>query len=269
MLYRWPTPLLPGRLVRRYERFLADVQLDSGELIRSHCVNPGRMEGLVVPGARVWLSESDLGTRTLRTTWELIELDGRLIGTNTGLPNKLMGLALNGRGISRLEDLQSVQPEPPLGRGHRADFMLHRESGLHLVEVKNAHLVYPDGWAYFPDSKSERAVKHVEALARVAKRGLKASLYFTVQRNDARGVRPSGLHAPLFARALRRAVRDGLEVRAFQLTPSLVGFELGPELLVDTQSYDLTPIREWAKSLESTTGWLRKDGRISGQSLKS
>ncbi len=267
MIYHWPTPLLPGRFIRRYERFLVDVKLDSGKELRAHCVNPGRMEGLVQPGARVWLSKSPVTTRTLTHTWELIELDGRLIGANTGLPNRLMGLALNEGLISRLEDVTAVVPEQAFGRGHRVDFVLERLGGRHLVEVKNCHLVYPDGWGYFPDSNSERAVKHVEALTRVVQRGLRASVYFTVQRDDARGVRPAALHAPAFARALRAAAKKGLEVRAFEFVPSLEGVALGRELAVDVEPYDLAPIREWARALETTTGWLRKDGRWSGQRL--
>ncbi len=267
MLYRWPTPLVPGRLVRRYERFIADIALDAGKTIRAHCVNPGRMEGLVIAGARVWVSESPNATRSLRYTWELIELEGRLIGANTGLPNRLIGLALAAGRISGLADVEAITPEQPLGRNHRVDFVLTRPGGPHLVEVKNCHLVYADGWGYFPDSKSERAVKHVEALTRVVKRGSRASVYFTVQRDDARGVRPSALHAPDFARALRRAATAGLQVRAFQFTPSLEGFDFGGELAVDVAPYDLGPIRGWARALEATTGWVRKNGRWSGQSL--
>ena len=267
MLAPWPSPLLPGRFERRYERFIADVVLDSGQRVRAHCVNPGRMEGLVIPGARVWLSQSPVLTRALRYTWELIEVDGRLIGANTGSPNRLMGLALSQGLITGLDDVRSVTPERPLGRGHRVDFVLERARGQHLVEVKNCHLVYADGWGYFPDSNSERAVKHVEALTRVVRRGLRASVYFTVQRDDARGVRPAALHAPAFARALRRGARAGLEVRAFQLTPSIEGVDFGPELAVDLEPYDLAPIRRWAAALESTTGWVRKNGRWSGQSL--
>jgi len=259
---------MPGRFVRRYERFIADIALDSGEQVRAHCVNPGRMEGLVIPGARVWLSQSPVLTRALRYTWELIEVEGRLIGANTGSPNRLMGLALTRGLISGLDDLISVTPEQPMGRGHRVDFVLERASERrHLVEVKNCHLVYADGWGYFPDSNSERAVKHVEALTRVAKRGARASVYFTVLRDDARGVRPAALHAPAFARALRRGAKSGLEVRAFQFTPSLQGIDFGKELEVDLAPYDLEPIRRWAQALESTTGWVRKSGKWSGRSL--
>ncbi len=84
LVYRWPSALIPATFERRYERFLADVRLDDGSPLRVHCVNPGRMEGLVVPGARVWLSRATTPGRTLTHTWEIIELGGVLVGRQHG-----------------------------------------------------------------------------------------------------------------------------------------------------------------------------------------
>lgn len=260
VIHRWPAPLIEGRLVRRYERFIAEVRVGR-ELVRAHCVNPGRMEGIVVPGARVWLSEAP--GRALPFTWELLELDGRLLGVNTTLPNKLVGEVLRRGLLSGLGG--EVRPEQRYGRGHRVDFIVGEE----FVEVKNCHLVYPDGVGYFPDSKSERATKHVEALARLVKKGTPATVLFTVQRDDARSVRPSALHDPAFASAMRRAVKAGLSTRAIALRPSLEGFAFGGELDVDTAPYDVEATRGFAQALEATSGWARKDGGVSGRALKS
>jgi sugar fermentation stimulation protein A len=129
--------------------------------------------------------------------------------------------------------------------------------------------VYPDGVGYFPDSESERAKKHVEALTRLVKKGVPATVLFTVQRDDAQSVRPSALHDPAFALAMRRAVKAGVTTRAVTLIPSLEGFTFGGEIPVDTEPYDVEATRPYAKELEATTGWDRKDGGVSGRVLKS
>lgn len=267
VLHRWPGPLQRGRLVRRYERFLAEVRLDDGRRVRAHCVNPGRMEGLVVPGARVWLSRSPRPGRALPFTWELIELDGRLVGANTTLPNALVRTVLEQRLVPGFDDVGRVVPEQRFGRGHRADFRLDTPRGAHWVEVKNCHLVYPDGLGYFPDSSSERATQHVEALARRVKRGERATVLFTLQRDDVRGLRPSLLHAPDFSRAVWRAARAGVTFRALRLLPTLEGLSLLDEVPVDVERYDPAPLTAWSRAFDDTSGWLRKDGRVAGRSV--
>lgn len=270
LLWRWPTPLHEGRLVRRYERFIAEIRLLDGRDIRAHCVNPGRMEGLVVPGARVWVSEAS-PERALPWTWELIELDGVMIGANTALPNQLVRtlfeslITTPARSRSALfSNITAVKPEQAFGRGHRVDFVLERRGAPHYVEVKNCHLVYPDRRGYFPDSHSERASKHVEALARLAKKGVAASVLFTLQRLDVEAIRPSALHDPDFTRALRRAVRDGVTVHAVRLAPTLEGVRFDAEVPVDVEPYDAKLLEDWAAALAPASGWVRKDGRVAG-----
>lgn len=267
VVHRWAAPLLGGRLVRRYERFLAEVQLDDGRLVRAHCVNPGRMEGLVIAGARVWLSEAPNAERALRFTWELIELDGRLVGANTTLPNALVRRVLEGRLIDGFGDVDAVVPEQRFGRGHRADFRLDTRRGAHWVEVKNCHLVYPDGLGYFPDSASERARAHVDALARRVEAGDRATVLFTLQRDDAVGLRPSALHAPDFARSVWRAAKRGVTFRALRFLPTREGVSLLDEVPVDVQRYDAAALTAWSAALDDTSGWVRKDGKLAGRSV--
>jgi sugar fermentation stimulation protein A len=257
LLWRWPSALHEGRLVRRYERFIADVKLGRS-VVRAHCVNPGRMEGMVVPGARVWLSEAP--GRHLPWTWELMELEGRLIGANTSLPNKLVGEVLRRGLLPGLHDATAVHPERVFGRGHRVDFLLEHARGDHYVEVKNCHLVYPD-------AVSARATAHVEALTRLVKKGRAATVVFTLQRDDAKLLRPSALHDPAFARAMRRAVKAGLQVRAIRLVPTLEGVRYDGEVPVDVSGSDLELTRGWSAAYDSTSGWERKDGRWAGRSL--
>lgn len=262
-VYRWPTPLHEGRLVRRYERFIAEVKLGR-QVVFAHCVNPGRMEGMVVPGARVWLSEAP--GRKLPWTWELMELDGVMLGANTGLPNRLAGEVLRQGLLPGLDDALSIHAERLFGRNHRVDFVLERPRGPHYVEVKNCHLVYPDRVGYFPDSVSERATSHVHALTRLVKKGIEASVLFTVQREGVESLRPSVAHDPTFAKAMRAAVRAGLTTRAVKLLPGVEGIQFGGEVPVDVGAYDVEQTREWSRVFDETSGWDRKDGRRAGRS---
>jgi sugar fermentation stimulation protein A len=266
LIHRWPTPLVEGRLVRRYERFVAFVKVGS-EVVRAHCVNPGRMEGMVVPGARVWLSRAPSPERALQWTWELVELDGVMVGANTGLPNRLAGEVLRQGLLPGLSGFTRIIPEQRFGRGHRVDFALERGGRLELLEVKNCHLVYPDARGYFPDSRSERARGHVDALARLARKGTPTHVLFTLQRADVEALRPSGLHDPAFAAAVRRAARAGVSFRAARLLPGPEGIWFDTEVPVDLAPYDLELARVFSAGYDATSGWERKDGRVAGGSL--
>lgn len=266
LVHAWGQRLLRGRFLRRYERFIAEVRLDDGRTVRAHCVNPGRMEGLVIAGARVWLSTAS-AARALPFTWELIEVDGELIGANTGLPNALVKDVLTRRLVRGFGDVTAVRAERALGRGHRVDFRLETRRGVHWVEVKNCHLVYPDALGYFPDSKSDRAVAHVQALARRVKRGDRATVLFTLQRMDVKGLRPSVLHAPAFAKAVWRAARAGVVFRALRFAPTLEGVFFVDEVPVDARPYDATPLASWSAAFDDTSGWERKDGRTAGRKV--
>lgn len=268
MLHLWPTQLVEGRLRRRYERFIAEVMVD-GSIVRAHCVNPGRMEGMVVPGARVWLSKAADPARALQWTWELVELDGVLVGANTTLPNHLVRVAVERGLVTGLREVTALTPEQPFGRGHRIDLLGSRRGRPCFIEVKNCHLVYADGYGYFPDSKSERATSHVNALARLARQGHDANVVFTLQRGDVKALRPSQLHDPAFARACRAAGRAGVRFHALRLLPSLRGVAFDAEVAVDLLPYSVEPLRAFSARFDATSGWERKDGRTAGRSNPS
>lgn len=231
------TPLVAGRLLGRRQRFFADVRLDDGREVVAHCVNTGRMEGLLEAGRRVYLSPAR-PERKLAYTWELLELDGTLLGVNTIMANRLVGAVLEAKVLPGLRRYSELRREYPYAERSRVDFHLSSNSRQHFVEVKNCHLIYPDGFGYFPDAPSERGRRHLDELASLAREGHSASVIFTVQRTGARGVRPSDLHDPSLARAARRAARAGVRFRALEIEPTLLGYRVERELPVDLRPYD-------------------------------
>lgn len=253
-LYTLPfaRPLLRGTLVHRYKRFLAEVELDGGERVVAHCVNTGPMEGLPLPGRRVWLSPAVHPNRRLRYTWELVEVDHALVGCNTILANRLVRGLLETRALPGLKRWTALCAEYQLNEHSRLDFWLAQRGVEVVIEVKNCHLVYPDRRAYFPDTASVRATKHLNELAALAARGRRALVLFIVQRADADAVRPSDAHDPAFAAAARRARGCGVEFRAFRVRPTTAALHVEAEIPVDLQSYDVASILHWRAQNKSS-----------------
>ena len=247
----------------RYDRFIADVALDDGQVVHAHCVNPGRMEGLVVPGARAWVSPvPPESKRKLRWTLELLELDGRLVGANTQVPNRIAERLVRDGLIPGLRRFRALEREVRYGENSRIDLML-RGATDHLVEVKNCHLVYPDGCAYFPDSVSQRAAKHLDELAQQVAAGYRASVLFILQRTDGDRLRPSALHDPAFAEAAQRASAAGVRFRAAQVAPTLEGYRFLRTVPVHVGAYDAQRLAPYREALAGASGWKRR-GPVSG-----
>ena len=187
---RLSTPLVKGRLVKRYKRFLADVILDGGETVTAHCANPGSMLGLVEPGMTVWLSRSDNPKRKLKFSWELVEAGlGQgpvLVGINTAHPNKLVEEAILAGQIAELAGYDTLRREVRYGTNSRIDILLEgADKPPCYVEIKNVHLVRDAGLAEFPDSVTARGAKHLAELSNMASAGARAVMVFLVQRADA------------------------------------------------------------------------------------
>ncbi|MCU0657296.1 MAG: DNA/RNA nuclease SfsA [Polyangiaceae bacterium] len=254
----WPAPLVEGTLLRRYHRFLTDVRLLSGELVRAHCVNTGVMEGLVRPGARVWLCPALTPGRKLPFTWVSMELpDGIRVGVDTSLPNRLVGAMLEARRLPGFERHRGFAAEVSYGEGSRVDFSVKMARGPRLLEVKNCHLVYPDGGAYFPDSVSARGARHLRELAAVARAGGKASVVFIVQRHDARFVRPSDVHDPTFAAEARLAADAGVTFSALRLRPDPEGVSVLDPVPVDLAPFPTDEPHRWRLEGRRWSGWER------------
>lgn len=234
---RFPTPLVPGRLVQRYKRFLADVVLDTGEAVTAHCANPGAMTGLNAPGNRVWLSRSANAARKLPLSWELVEAEfGRgpeLVGINTAHPNALVEEAIADGTIAPLAGYATLRREVAYGKASRVDMMLTGEGRPPCyVEVKNVHLMRRPGLAEFPDSVTARGAKHLEELGDMVEAGHRAVMVFLIQYGGAERFALARDIDPAYGRAFDRARARGVEMLSFRcrLSPEAIVVERAVEI---------------------------------------
>lgn len=209
-------PLAVGRLIKRYKRFLADIEIAGGEILTAHCPNTGAMLGCSEPGSEVWYSDSGNPQRKYRHTLEVVCARHGRVGVNTARANRLVEEALHDQRIQALAGYEDLQREVriPDARG-RFDFLLSSSEQRCYVEVKSLTLCDAQGWGAFPDAVSERAVRHVEALAARLAAGDRAALVFCVQHTGVKRATPADDLHPEYGAALRRAIDCGLEVFAY------------------------------------------------------
>lgn len=218
-------PLEQGRLLKRYKRFLADIETASGELLTIHCPNTGSMFNCMQEGGAVWFSRSNDPKRKLPGTWELSETpQGRLACVNTGRANALVEEALRAGVIPELAGFTALRREVPYGEERsRIDFRLDYPSGPAFVEVKSVTLGFADSnVAAFPDARTERGAKHLRELATLARNGVRAVQLYCVNLSGIEAVRPAVEIDPAYAQGLREAVAAGVEVLAY-------GVEISPQ----------------------------------------
>ena len=214
-------PLREGILLRRYQRFLADVELTDGTRVTAHVPNTGAMTGCNAPGSRCWVSPATNPRRKLAWTLEIVDAGPALVAVHTGRANQVARRLLEGRAIPELATWDRVRREVPLG-GSRLDFLLEREGGRPCaVEVKSVTLAEgPLG--LFPDAITARGTRHLELLARLAREGrMDTALLYAVLREDARAVAPAERIDPAYAEALRAAAAAGVTLlaRGCRVTP--------------------------------------------------
>lgn len=214
---RLPSPLIEGRLVRRYKRFLADVELEDGDVVTVHCANPGAMTGLAEPGMRVLLSRSTNPKRKLPLSWELVEADGGLVGINTSHPNRIVEEAIRADALPEFAGYERLDREVRYAGNSRVDFVLSgSERPSAYLEVKNVHLLRQPGLAEFPDSVTARGTRHLDALAGMVAAGHRAVMLYLIQRTDADRFTLARDIDPAYGVAFDRARDAGVEVLAYR-----------------------------------------------------
>ena len=226
-------PLVPARLLRRYKRFLADVELADGGAVTVHCPNPGSMLGLDMPGSEVWLSPATSPGRKLPYSWELIRVEDGLVGINTAHPNALAEEAIRQNHIRELTDYERLRREVNYGVNSRIDLLCERAGGpACYVEVKNVHLKRSDA-AEFPDCVTARGAKHLRELTAMVEAGHRAVMLYIVQRADCRRFSIAADIDPGYAAALRQATEAGVEAICYSCRIDIAGISVAEPLPIE------------------------------------
>jgi sugar fermentation stimulation protein A len=213
---RFKNSLVPGRLIKRYKRFMADVLLETGEAVTAACPNTGSMLGLVEPGNTVWLSRSDSATRKYPHTWELVEIpETGLVGVNTAHPNHIVAEAIAKQKITQLSGYDSMRSEVKYGQNSRIDILLEDSNRPQCyVEVKNVHFLRKPGLAEFPDCVTERGTKHLVELANMVRGGARAVMVYLIQCNMPSHFALADDKDPVYFSQFRKARLAGVEALA-------------------------------------------------------
>ena len=221
-------PLVAGRLVKRYKRFLADVELEDGTIVTAHCTNSGSMKTCIEEGAPVYLSPAQDPKRKTRFTWEMILINDKWIGVNTGLPNQIVYEAIKNQEIPELDQFTRVKREVKY-KDSRFDVYAENETGQCFIEVKNVTMKVGDG-ALFPDAVTTRGQKHLKTLIEVKKAGMRAVMFYVIQRQDVDYFGAAINIDPDYAAALKEAYECGVEIFAYMAKVSPEGIALKKRL---------------------------------------
>lgn len=208
--------LIKGKILKRYKRFLADVELENGEVITAHTANTGSMKTCWEPGWSVLMSFHDNPKRKLKYSLELTNNGDTWIGVNTSLPNKIAMEGIEKGVVKELKGYSTIKPEAKIGKS-RIDILLSNEGeDPCYVEVKNVTLLGEKGKGIFPDAVSTRGQKHLEELMGLVDQGVRAAMLYVVNREDVKSFGPAEDIDPRYAELLREAADKGVEILAYQ-----------------------------------------------------
>lgn len=208
--------LIPATLIKRYKRFLADVKLSDGTLVTAHCANSGSMMGLGEEGNPVWLSPAANPKAKLDYKWELVEVNGTMVGINTSRPNYIVEEAILAGHIKELSGYEKLRREMKYGERSRIDLFLSEGSAADCyVEVKSVTLSRNTGGAEFPDAVTARGTKHLRELGHMVEQGFRAVMVYLVQREDCVNFSLARDIDPAYAEAFEKARKSGVEMLCY------------------------------------------------------
>ena len=225
-------PLIHGKLIKRYKRFLADIILDDGSEITAHVPNSGAMTSCIQENCDVWVTHHDDPKRKLKYTLELTKMGENLICTNTGVANKIAIEAIQNETIKELQGYDNLKPEQKYGnQNSRIDILLYdgdikdETTKKCYVEIKSVSLNLGDTLA-FPDAKTTRGQKHLEELRDMVKEGHRAIMLYVIQRTDNLPFRLAHEIDKKYAEIFDEVTKDGVEVLVYQSKIDLEEIEI-------------------------------------------
>ena len=229
------SPLIEGKLIKRYKRFFADVELANGEVVTAHCPNTGSMKSCGEPGDTVFVLHAPSPTRKLAYTWELTKTPKGFVGVNTARPNHIVANAIENGKVAELSAYRDIKQEVKYGVNSRIDILLScPDKGQCYVEVKNTTLLDGD-LVLFPDSVSARGLKHLVELSQMVKDGHRAVMFYLVNRAEGSHFTPASQIDPAYSKGLSEALKVGVEILAYRANHTLTGISIGEAL----------PLKEW------------------------
>ena len=229
---QFKTNLIKGKLLKRYKRFLADIILEDGTEVVSHCPNPGSMMGLATAGTTVWLEPNNDPKKKLKYGWRLVEYKNQMICIDTSIANIVIKEALEKKEIPELS-YQGFKPEVKYSDNSRIDFLLTSPSQQTYLEIKSVTLMREKGLAEFPDSITKRGSKHLEDLSKMVASGHKAVLLFLCMRNDVDRVRIAADLDSIYSASIKAALKSGVQLICYDTQVTRFGVRLGKPIVVE------------------------------------
>ena len=229
---QFKTNLIKGKLLKRYKRFLADIILEDGTEVVSHCPNPGSMMGLATAGTTVWLEPNNDPKKKLKYGWRLVEYKNQMICIDTSIANIVIKEALEKEEIPELS-YQGFKPEVKYSDNSRIDFLLTSPSQQTYLEIKSVTLMREKGLAEFPDTITKRGSKHLEDLSKMVTSGHKAVLLFLCMRNDVDRVRIAADLDIIYSASIKAALKSGVQLICYDTQVTRFGVRLGKPIVVE------------------------------------
>jgi len=222
---------ISGLFIKRYKRFFVDIKINN-KIITAHCPNTGSMYGLLKKGNKVWVSKSNNPNRKLKYTLEIIRDKKSKVGVNTHFTNKIVLHALQNKLIKEFKNISEIKPETKFGKNTRFDFLIADKKNKSFIEVKNVTLSRKKGLAEFPDAVTTRGLKHINELENAGKKNYKIFIIFLIQRNDCEVFTIAKDIDPDYAKALKLAVKNKLNILCYDCKFSSKGIKLNKQIKI-------------------------------------